>query len=253
MRRRVKFQWFEFSLYTMPGPYLLLLRHLFFIMEICIAHYNTPELTAATVRSIRRFLPRARITIFDNSDRRPFPPSQDVRVIDNTRGQLVDFAAFLEQFPARETTTNGHGSVKHTMTVDKMWSFFPEGFILADSDILLTRDPSDLADPSVAWCGSVERRPPWQRRPARLKPFLCWLNVPLCRAAGIRYFDPLRTWRLRPHEHYDTGASFLEDCRRAGLPERCVDLREYIVHYGHGSWRGEGAEAWLDKYKHLHL
>ena len=37
-------------------------------MDIAIVHYNTPELTGALVQSIRKWMPAAHITIFENSD-----------------------------------------------------------------------------------------------------------------------------------------------------------------------------------------
>jgi len=42
-----------------------------------------------------------RINVFDNSDKRPFPEMDGVRVFDNTHGQLIDFRKFLSGYPKR--------------------------------------------------------------------------------------------------------------------------------------------------------
>ena len=52
--------------------------------NVCIVHYNTPVLTEAVIKSIRKRTPDVHITIFDNSDRYPFRKTDDVDIIDNT-------------------------------------------------------------------------------------------------------------------------------------------------------------------------
>ena len=60
-------------------------------MDIAIVHYNTPELTGALVQSIRKWMPAANVTIFENSDdpRRKLPPSEGVTVIGASSDHLV--------------------------------------------------------------------------------------------------------------------------------------------------------------------
>ena len=216
-------------------------------MDIGIVHYNTPELTGALVRSIRKNITDAEVTIFDNSDRRPFRPVlPEINYIDNTRGQILDFDAFLAQYSEGVPTDSNFGSVKHTMSVDVLFDYLPDGFVLMDSDILLTQPIEEFVDPSVAWAGKVySNRFVWYQKVPRLKPELCWLNVPMCREYGIRYFDPERTWRLRPNMLWDTGASFLAYCNAAGLPGKRLNIDRYMVHYHHGSWSNADPVTWL--------
>lgn len=217
-------------------------------MDIAIVHYNTPELTGALLDSIRMFSAGARVTVFDNSDRRPLKGlGPGVGYIDNTRGQVLDFDAFLAQYPKNEPTSANSGSVKHTMSVDYLWDVLGDGFILLDSDVLLKRDVLELADREVAWTGQVMKGN-WTAggvHHPRLYPFVCWLNVPLCREHGIRYFDSERTWNLWPGQKWDTGASFWADCKRAGLPGREITWRDYVEHFGNGSWGGRDGTEWL--------
>lgn len=227
------------------------------MVDIAIVHYNTPELTGALLRSIRKFTPDAHVTVFENSSdpRRLLHPGPEVDVIDNTRGQVIDFAAFLERFPQRSMEKGQSGSVKHTMSIDALWDILPDGFVLMDSDILLKRDVSDLVDRSVAWTGEMQYGMTFgagRFRPRAL-PFVCWINVPMCRAAGIRYFDEERTWKLRPGVFYDTGASFYLDCRKADLPERQIAWRDYAVHFKGGSWDDRDPAQFLRENQALYM
>ena len=223
-------------------------------MNIAIVHYNTPELTGALVRSIRKWMPDAGITIFDNSDARPFHP-EGVRYIDNTRAQVVDFDAILARHPRRSTEHAQDASVKHMASVDALFDFLPDGFILLDSDVLVKRDLSELADPSVAWAGQIQYGMTFgtgRFRPRAL-PFVCWINVPMCRAAGIRYFDEARSWKLEPGVFYDTGASFYLDVRRADLPEREIRWEDYAVHFKGGSWDARDPTQFLRENQALYV
>ena len=62
-------------------------------INILIVHYNTPFLTKCLVKSINKFTPGANIYIFDNSNVAPFDSSflDNVTILDNTRGQYIDF------------------------------------------------------------------------------------------------------------------------------------------------------------------
>lgn len=84
-----------------------------------------------------------------------------------------------------------------------------------------------------------------------LQPFLCWLNVPMLREHGIRYFDGQHMWALTPGNRWDTGAWLLHQIRKLRLRWRAVDIWEYVIHFGHGSWRERDAQGWLNQNKEL--
>ena len=224
--------------------------------DFVTVHFNTPELTLALVDSVKKFAPECHITVFDNSDKRPFPKTDGVTVIDNTKGQIIDFYAELAKYPRKIESGNNWGSAKHSMSIDRLFDIFPDGFVLADSDILLRRDISDLFDESMIYVGS-ESSGTRNKPIPRLYPFLCWINVPLCRKHGIRYFDGHRSWGLEPGElfrQYDTGASFLEDCRKSKEPSRRISLiGNYIEHFGAGSWKNNDWKQWLEANKNLYI
>jgi hypothetical protein len=123
-----------------------------------------------------------------------------------------------------------------------------------DSDVLLKRDISCLFDQRCIWSGEVF--PGTRKKPVpTLIPFLCWINVPLCRMHDIRYFDGNRSWGLHPGElfhQYDTGASFLEDCDASREPVKVIDLDKYIVHLRAGSWMKKDWRSWLDAHRNLY-
>lgn len=231
-------------------------------LDVLIIHYNTPELTRAAILSLWKHTPGVRVTVFDNSDSRPFATDGleaygKVNIIDNTKGQIVDWQQWLSTFPDKvPTPENEWGSAKHCYSVEQCLDRFPEGFILMDSDVLIKRDVTELADRNAAWKGGVQVN---TRRFGlvipRVIPYLCWINTPLLRKHGIRYFNGAKMWNLTPKSpdnHYDTGAWLLEACNKAGLEGVRAEIRDYVEHYAHGSWRGHKApEKWLTEHKKL--
>lgn len=241
--------------------------------QVAIIHFNTPELTEAAILSLRKQTGmRYNVTVFDNSDRRPFVGCDDiatygtVRVIDNTKGQIIDFEKELAKYPDKcweLAKRSNWGSAKHIMSVQKLWELLPDGFILMESDILLTKNINFLWDENYAACGKVQWFRGRTQEKDRLLPFLCYLNVPKLTKNGARYFDPTRCWSLspggmsNPANWYDTGASVLEDIikTKPALVARLYrDLDHYFVHYTGGSWRQndvENQKAWLEANKLL--
>lgn len=226
--------------------------------NVCTVNFNTPELTRAAILSLWKHTPGCQVTVFDNSDRIPFGTMDGVRVIDNTRGRVVDFRAFLRNYPEKVDAKNNWGSAKHIRSIQALWKYFPEGFVLMDSDILFKRDISEFFDPESIYVGEVNVTPFQHRiKVPRLLPFLCWINVPMCRQLGVRYFAPDRCWKLFPdrciESWYDTGASFLEDCKASGAPAKSLRLDDYILHLKGASWKGnESAHEWLEKHKDMY-
>ena len=115
--------------------------------EVAIIHFNTPKLTEAAVLSLRKHGGKGyHITIFDNSTERPFMRRmRGLTVLDNTKGQIIDFDKELAKFPERDRTIGcakgcEFGSAKHMMTVQKLWELLPDGFLLMESDILIKKN-----------------------------------------------------------------------------------------------------------------
>ena len=246
---------------------------------IAIIHFNTPELTEACILSIRRQGIDWPIVVFDNSRSVTWPAGEDmpertleahpfsrkmkgVKVIDNTQGDVIDFDSALAAFPNKtkaHAEVNGWGSDCHMMTVDKLFDLLPDGFILVESDVLVKADITKLWREEYSFCAYVQRQQRGNKfGMGRILPMLCYLNVPKFRAEGVRYFDPDRSWMLHSDENdrrnwYDTGASLLEDvlAHRPRLKGLHVDIRDYVVHLGSGSWHTKDAKAWLELHKDL--
>lgn len=226
--------------------------------DVVIIHYNTQELTSAAIRSLIKQTPDCKITVFDNSDRRPFDKMGNPRinVIDNTRGQVVDFERWLSSFPDKAPSPeNNYASAKHCKSVDCCFDLFPSGFVLMDSDVLVRQDISRFFDPDYAWIGQVKmHKSRYGIRLPRVLPFLCWLNVPLLRNHGVRYCNDQKMWSLsnrRPDMGYDTGCWFYEDACAKHLPFKSLGIEHYIIHLGHASWRDRDAGQWLEENKDL--
>jgi hypothetical protein len=238
---------------------------------ICIVHFNTPELTEAAILSVRKqCAENYQIVVFDNSDKRPFTKKmKGVKVINNRKQQVVNFDEELEKHPNKcwdLAHQSNYGSMKHMMSVQKLWELVPDGFILMESDLLLVDDIGFLWDEHFAATGKVQwlhSRNPHEISKDRLLPFLCYLNVPLLKAHGARYYDPDRCWCLHstdpndPQNRYDTGASLLEDIinTKPQLNARVYgDLHNHYAHYNGGSWRQNNEEsqrAWVAQHRNL--
>lgn len=234
--------------------------------NVAIVHFNTPELTAALVHSIRKHGGEDyAITIFDNSDQRPWKARmKNVHRIDNTKGQIIDFDKELEKYPDRDEKVGcsagcWFGSDKHAMTVQALWDLLPDGFLLMDSDILLRQNVDWMFDESKCAIGMVGYSSGPQHL-RRLLPMLLWINVPKCVAGGARFFDPERSWALHhgrsPHNFWDTGAVLYDDIRR--LKPQCtgrnIDIRPLALHYGSGSWARNDTQqqiAWINQHEKL--
>lgn len=238
--------------------------------QVAIIHFNTPELTEAAIMSLRKHGGRDyQVTVFDNSTLRPFTAKmRGVTVVDNTKGQIIDFDAELEKFPnkCREIGCARNcewGSAKHMITVQKLWDMFPDGFLLMESDILLKRDISEFFDKGYSFVGYAQQAQPYNRfRIGRVLPMLCYMNVPRLRKYGARYYDPTRTYGLLPggrdnrNNWYDTGAVLLEDIlnHRPYLKGRHIDIRLFLEHFGSASWRNNSTAShrvWLMQHRAL--
>ena len=185
---------------------------------IAIVHYNTPELTTAGIKSIRKKSGMDwKVVVFDNSNERPFAitePLGDVTIIDNTKGQIIDFDAELAKFPNKCSYLPHFASARHMMSVQKLWELVPQGFILMESDVILSQPIDFMWDENYAAVGKIQHFEGTGRLETdRLLPMLCYMNVPKLVANGAKYFDPVRNFGLHsddekdPLNWYDTGAS----------------------------------------------
>lgn len=221
-------------------------------ITVCIAHYNTPEMTRCCIRSLQRHTPGVGTIVFDNSDKAPFLPMDGVEIIDNTNGQIIDFDKWLKEFPDKVDVGNGWASAKHCYTVQWLVNKRRNPFILMDSDVLIRKDISMFWDKAHAFVGDVRpHTSQWGITVNRVLPFLCFVNVPMIKGHGVTYFHFPKMWALTtksPDKAYDTGCWFLEDVRRHKLPCRKVSFDDYALHFGHGSWRDKDPKEWLKKF-----
>ena len=238
--------------------------------EVAIVHFNTPELTEAAILSLRKHGGEGyHVTIFDNSDCRPFTKKMEgLTIIDNTSGQVIDLDAEVRKFADRSyylgcPEASVFGSTKHEMSVQKLFEILPDGFLLMDSDILITKDVDFMFQADQCVVGHVQSPQPGNRKGIeRLVPMLLWLNVPKLKAGGAKFFDETRTMGLlageehNRHNWYDTGASLLEDIRshRNGLCGKRIDIRPLMIHYQAGSWKYKSMITpmpWLERNRFL--
>ena len=227
--------------------------------NILIINYNTQTFVDKLIMSINKFVDNANIFVFDNSDRNPYVNTfSNVKVIDNTSGQIINFDDLLEKYPDKVKTSavkNNYGSAKHCYTVDKCIDMFEDGFILMDSDILLKRDISGIIKEDKIFVGDTES---WKAaktvdnrtvpQKIRALPYLCYINTKKCKELGIKYFNDKCMFGLSAKgDSYDTGAYFFEEIIRNNVNWERINLNDYIVHYKAASWVEEA--KLVDNYK----
>ena len=220
-------------------------------VTVCIVNYNTTRLTQCAIRSLFKHSPGIGVIVFDNSDRDPLPPMEGVEIIDNTRGQLIDFNRFIAQYPGRISTANDWGSAKHCWTIQWLINKRRNPFILMDSDILIKQDISVFWQPDQAFVGEVKPHyTTYKITVDRVLPFLCFINVPMIKKHGVTYYNFPKMYALtnrRPDCAYDTGCWFLEDVNAHNLPYHVMFIEPYMIHFGHASWRDKNPESWLNE------
>lgn len=218
---------------------------------VAIVHYNTPEVTEAAILSIRKHGgENYKVVIFDNSDEKPFKKKmKGVKVINNTKGKIIDFEKELAKYPNKVPSVGVwgkcvYGSVKHMMSIQKLWDYCPDGFLLMDGDVVLKKNVDFMFMEDQCCCGHIQYGKYTNNKYNidRLVPILCWINVPMCKDCGIQYFDPKRSFMIQGESRgswYDTGASFLEDIRshKNGAHGKQIDIRPLMEHMKAGSWR----------------
>lgn len=218
--------------------------------NICIIHYNTPEMTECLIKSINKSISNVKIYIFDNSDRKPFIYRQENLIyLDNTKGEYINFNNELSKYKLLAHGTaylNNYISAKHCLSVQKCIDLINENFILLDSDVLIKKDISKIIDNDSVFVGSVEFK---ENSKPRVLPYMLFINVKLCERYNIKFFNPNFMHGLTNSESnkYDTGAYFFEACKEYHNTE--IDIEEYIVHYKAGSWL-EDAKKYI-KYEQI--
>ena len=223
-------------------------------INILIVHYNTPELTECLIKSINKKIKDSNVSniyIFDNSDSRPFTYRQEnIRYIDNTQKQIIDFEKWAEKYPNK---IEPFYSSKHCYTVQTFIDMIGEPFILMDSDILLKKDVSDFWDENLAFVGDGIG--------GRVVPFLCFINPKILKERGVSYFDDRYTYDLNKNKtttkKYDTGSTLW--LNKNILPHKIIRHYSYVIHYSGGSYAKEyfiknhkeqlSADKWLQVYK----
>lgn len=185
-------------------------------INICIIYYNTPFLTDCLIKSINKFVKNCDIYIFDNSDKFPFiNVYNNVTVFDNTKQKYINFDKWLEKYPNRfKSTEKTHtfGSAKHCYSVQKCIELINDNFILIDSDVLLKKDITNIINENYVFVGEINKQN--YVNIYRVLPFLCYINVNMCKKYNIHYFDDNYMHGLYNNsiisnaDYYDTGAGF---------------------------------------------
>ena len=221
-----------------------------------IVNFNTTRLTQCCIKSINKHTPNCKIYVFDNSDKEPFVNIFDnVEVIDNSRGQIIDWDKWHKEFVGNKRTKgrhNNYASAKHTYTIDKFMQMFDENFLLLDSDVLILCDISKLFNDEYIYIAEVRKQSGYNMN--RVMPFICYINNKMCKENGIHYFDKKYMHGLGDPigDNWDTGTYFYKACD--GIKHKEIRHKDYVIHLGSGSWlksKKQKTNEWLIKNKDL--
>lgn len=226
--------------------------------NIVIIHYNTPELTSATIKSINKNTFGCNFIIFDNSDKNFFDINKlqlndlNIKIYNNTQGKYVNFKDKLKIDPLRSHIN--HASSKHIWSVEYLYNILNEGFVLVDSDVLFKTNIDIFFDKTFIWCGLKEQQTPIRHFKIRLAPYLLWINIPMCKRYNIKFVKKYQNFKVdnKKEPYYDTTASFLESCELNNLRGKEINIYDYIIHFKGGSSGKKDYNEWLEKYKYLY-
>ena len=223
-------------------------------VKLCVVNYNTNLLLNHLIKSIRKFVPKHHIYVFDNSDKEKFETkAEDITVFDNTKGKILNFDKILAQYPNRFISPgkrNQFGSAKHAISIEKCMELINDNFILLDSDVLLKKDISNLYNDAYMYIAETTTQPSSSIK--RILPFICFINVKKCKTNGIHYFNDNYMHGLRKtvtSDKYDTGAYFYIAANK--YEHFDINFTDYVEHMKGGSWQHQSLtpQEWLKKYK----
>jgi len=151
-------------------------------------------------------------------------------------GKIINFDEWLTNYPNRLKSCEGtktFASAKHCYSVETSMNLINDDFILLDSDVLLCRDITPIANNKYLFCGTIEKQ--WKYY--RVCPYLLYINVNECRRLNIHFFDDEHMHGLcgkNDGDNYDTGSWFYEKNKK--LPHKTINISDYIIHYKGASW-----------------
>jgi len=221
--------------------------------NVLIVNFNTTLLTQCCIKSVNKFTPGCKIYVFDNSDKEPFVNIfENVEVIDNTKGQIINWDSWKKKYVGDKKTHgthNNYASAKHCFTVEKCMELLEDNFVIIDSDALVKKDFSELYDDKFIYVAETNNQ--MGMKLIRVIPFICFINVKLCKEKNIHFFNEMYMHGLGhgSGDNWDTGAYFYEACKNEKHKE--VRYSNYVVHLGNASWRNKNVSSWINQYKDL--
>ena len=220
---------------------------------IAICNYNTTELTNACILSIKKNVKSIsyKIVILDNSDKEKFlltKKDDNIKVIDNTQGQFINFKSIINQFGKAFDET--YGSLKHAYSIQFLINICKTQYlILLDSDVIVKKDFDFSCYNDCISVFDIGQRKTYK---ARALPFIQLFNIELIKKHKLKYFDPNRIrggLSSKNSAPYDTGASFYEDILKLKLKYKKIDFTDYIFHLRSASFLNAHKTAFISRYK----
>ena len=223
-------------------------------LTIAICNFNTTDLTNACINSVIAHIKNInyRIIVLDNSDEIPYINStcKDVKILDNTKQQLLNFDSALAKFIWNNHAHSNNGSFKHTYSIQYLINIcLTKKLLLLDSDVIVNSNLDFIDFDNIVVSDTqlhlqpIEQHTKNYNKPyiskSRFLPYIQLLNCAKLAKEKILYFDPTRIQGgcSKLADYYDTGASLYEDIQKKKLDWRKIDYTRYITHLGGQSWK----------------
>jgi len=209
-------------------------------LSIATVNFNTPLYISVLIKSIQKNNSwyTGKLHVYDNG----YPHT----VLDGEQQLYIghyinnDFYAEFSKYEEPSDPGCRHFcSAKHCKLLDKIiYDCQTKYLLILDSDVILTKNFKNLyqfvKDDDAIACGYIKRPDGYA---PRLAPWFSIIDVEKVKALGIRYYDPKRIIFIDGNTYHDTGASFLDDCKKTAYEvlELPKDNLVYL-HYKGGSY-----------------
>lgn len=227
------------ELADIPEEYIEFEKYMYEDLTIAFVNFNTPKYILPFIKSLHKMNPwfKGEVHIYDNGS-----CNFEEGVYEDFMYHHIDKHLYDEFAKMKEPKDPGcrhFCSAKHCKTLQYIIDTTKTKYLLiCDSDIIFTKDFKNLFDTFIKEnkiaCGFVKKPKGYADR---LAPWFTILNLDLVKENEIKYYDERRIFLVHGNTTHDTGASFLEDCRKKHMPILILpNDNMFYIHYKGGSY-----------------
>lgn len=224
-------------------------KNMSYELTIAFVNFNTPKYIRPLINSLYKTNPwyKGCVHIYDNGNYDINEGVYDKFIYHHVDKHLYD--EFIGMKEPNDPGCRHFCSAKHCKTLQYIIDNTKTKYLLlCDSDIIFTKNFENLYDTVInenkIACGFIKKPKGYADR---LSPWFSILNLSLMKEHDIKYYDENRMFLINSNTTHDTGASFLEDCKKNNLDILTLpDDNLYYIHYKGGSYSNQNVVLkWL--------